>query len=467
MKLITQFVFYILFLIGLWSCQKKSSKFKLQTSRPNILIIYADDLGYGDLSCYGGDIPTPNIDRIGQEGIRFTDFYVSSPACTPSRFSLLTGAYPHRSKHGLDRVIMPVIGEDRYLDISEHTIAEYLQSNGYRTSIFGKWHLGVKNVKEGKLDIYGFDEFAGCKGGCIDYFSHVYGQLGHDWYVHGKEEREEGYSTTLITDHAIDFIDRVSNKEKPFFVYIPYNAPHFGKTDPDEFAESTSIAITGVDTFHGIAYINTLQAPKEYIQQYSHIQDRYKQVYRAMVSCMDDNIGRILNKLEEKKLLDNTIIWLMSDNGAYSSDKYHGYASNGELRGGKGDMWEGGIRVPALLLWKNKIPQGQVVKVPVCNVDVLPTLLSVLGISLNVNKKEAIDGIDLTPVIFENKNITRSILSVYGGKRNAIRIGKWKLIDQKQLFNLEIDPDESNDVSEQYPDVVQKMKMEYEQLILK
>lgn len=435
---------------GLSSCQQKSRK-------PNILIIYADDLGYGDLSSYGGDIPTPNIDRIGREGIRFTEFYVSAPACTPSRYSLLTGSYPQRSKHGLTRALMPVSMNEHYLDPSEITIAEYLKQNGYRTSVFGKWHLGFKDSKDMPQN-YGFDNFAGFRGGCIDYFTHVYGQMGHDWYINKKETREEGYSTNLITNHTIDFIAQADGEgDAPFFTYLAYNAPHYGKTDPDSIVEHTTVLSKG--EYEGYGVINTLQVPPEYLKRFEQISDPYRQTYAAMVSCMDDNIGRILEKLEEKKLLDNTIIWFISDNGGYS-ERYYAHADNGGLRGEKGTVWEGGIRIPALLQWKEKIPGGQTVNTPVCNMDVLPTLLSILNIPIKNEQQKVIDGMDISPVIFQHKNPERSIFWKYG-KETAIREGKWKLVNGKQLFNLEADPHESNDVSKQHPGVVSHLNSAY------
>ncbi|HYH57352.1 MAG TPA: sulfatase-like hydrolase/transferase, partial [Anseongella sp.] len=218
----------------LLSCSMLSGQ--TRDSRPNIIIIYADDLGYGDLSSYGGNIPTPHIDRIGKEGIRFTDFYVSAPACTPSRYSLLTGAYPQRSRHGLTKALMPP--DTNYLDTSEKILPAYLKDRGYITAMMGKWHLGFRD-SNGLPFMHGFDVFSGFRGGCIDFFDHVYGQLGHDWYVNGKPLREKGYSTDLITGHALDFIEGVKEKQAPFFLYLPYNAPHYGKTDPERIPENT------------------------------------------------------------------------------------------------------------------------------------------------------------------------------------------------------------------------------------
>ena len=451
MKNLFKLFILVFLLLKFQSCQNRKS---VIPTNPNILIIYADDLGYGDLSSYGGEIPTPNIDRIGNEGIRFTNFYVSAPASTPSRYSLLTGSYPQRSKHDLIRALMPAHMNERYLDVSEKTIAEYLKSDGYKTSLFGKWHLGFKN-SEDMPQIHGFDEFSGFRGGCIDFFTHVYGQMGHDWYVDEKETREEGYSTDLITNHTIDFINQVSETDTPFFTYLSYNAPHYGKTDPDTIVEHTVALSEG--EYQGYKIINTLQAPPQYIERFKHIEDPYRQAYAAMVSCMDDNIGRVLDLLEQKQILDNTIIWFISDNGGYS-ERYYGHADNGGLLGEKGTLWEGGIKIPSLLCWREKIQPGQVIHTPLCNVDVLPTLLSVLNIPEQKNK--VIDGIDISPVIFERQHIERTIFWEYN-RGKAIREGKWKLLNNKLLFNLEEDPSETTDVSEQYPEIVENLSVKY------
>ena len=451
MKKYIYWIGLVVFCSVILSCQTREENM----AKPNILIIYADDLGYGDLGIYGGDIPTPNIDRIGQEGIMFTDFYVSAPACTPSRYSLLTGSYPQRSKHSLLNALMPVNMNENYLDPSEKTMAEFLKSDGYKTAVFGKWHLGFQNDAD-MPESHGFDEFAGFRGGCIDYFTHVYGQMGHDWYVDGKETREEGYSTDLITNHAIDFINRMSESTTPFFTYLAYNAPHYGKTDPDSIKESTVILNEG--NYQGFKIINSLQAPVKYMKKFKHIPDPHRQAYTAMVSSMDDNIGRIISKLEEKHQLNNTIIWFISDNGGYS-ESYFGHADNGGLRGEKGTLWEGGIKIPAILMWKNRIAENQVISTPLINADVLPTLLSILNIPISDEESKVMDGADISPVLFQHKNLERPIYWKYNNQ-TAIREGEWKLVDNKFLFNLKDDPNETVDLSEKYPENVKNLSTE-------
>ncbi|NND06725.1 MAG: sulfatase-like hydrolase/transferase [Saprospiraceae bacterium] len=426
-------------------------------AEPNILIIYVDDLGYGDLSCYGGDIPTPQIDRIAEQGIRFTEFYVSAPACTPSRFSVLTGAYPQRSRHGLTNALMPV--DTNYLDDAEMTLAKYAKAYNYRTGIFGKWHLGFKN-KSDSPEQHGFDKFSGLKGGCIDFFTHVYGQMGHDWFVNSVQTRERGYSTELITNHTLSFIDDCRKVNQPFFTFLSYNAPHYGKTDPDSVVAHTVSLSEG--EYHGYGIINSLQAPPKYIEKFAEIEDPYRQAYAAMVSCLDDNIGRLLDHLEQSGMMEHTIIWFISDNGGYSI-RYFGHADNGGLRGEKGTIYEGGIKVPSLLQWKGYLDAGQVREGPVCNIDVLPTLLNLTGMRLNRNNTPKIDGVDLTNFLLENEQISRPLFWYYN-QQMAIRDGKWKLVNGEELFNMDQDPFESKNLASDHPKVKQRLSIKYEQM---
>jgi len=428
-----------------------------QKTKPNLIIIYADDLGYGDLSSYGGDIPTPNIDRIGESGIRFTDFYVSAPVCTPSRFSLLTGTYPHWSQHNLTTALMPF--STNYLDSSEITLAEYLRSENYHTALIGKWHLGSADESDSPFK-HGFEKFDGLMGGCVDYFYHTYATLGSDWHVDGKTASEEGYTTDLLTDHAIAYLEDVKQHRDPFFLYLPYNAPHYGKSDPDSLPDNT-VTLQEAN-YKGYPIANTLQAPAEYIDRFSHIKDPYRRVYTAMVANLDHNVGRLLKKLEDAGLSENTMVWFISDNGG-SSQSLHGHARNGQLRGEKGTLWEGGIRVPAMVFWKNKIASGQVVKTPVCNVDIVPTMASLVGFKQELSNS-LIHGKDISKVLFNQKNITREIFWKYG-KQTAIRRGPWKLVNNKELYNLEQDLSEKVDLASRYPAKVKNLRKRSERYL--
>lgn len=427
---------------------------KNQPDRPNIIIIYADDLGYGDLSSYGSEIPTPNIDKIGKQGIRFTQFY-TSPVCTPSRYGLLTGCYPQRSKHQLITALMP--GDKNYLDTSETTIAEYLKTVNYTTAMIGKWHLGMENTNSSPVD-HGFDKFYGFKGGAIDYYYHAYAKQDLDWYVDNKLSPEQGYSTDLLTDHAIQFLDEARNKTNPFFLYLPYNAPHYGKTDMDSVTDGHTVAVSEARAA-GANVINSLQAPTSYVEKFSNIENRYRRVYAAMVANLDDNVGKLVRKLEKDGLLESTMIWFISDNGGYSHTQQK-HASNGALRGEKATVYEGGIRVPALLWWKGKIKSGQVINTPVCNLDLLPTICSIAKID-NAISPSIVDGKDISEVVFQNRGMQRDFYWRFN-KQSAIRSGKWKLVNGTELYDLEKDISERMNLATQHPEIVKKLQDKFD-----
>lgn len=415
-----------------------------RSDKPNIIVIYADDLGYGDLSTYGGDIPSPNIQRIADAGIKFTDFYVSGPVCTVSRYSLLTGNYPQRSLHGLTSALMPE--QTGHLDKTEKIMPAYLKELGYRTALFGKWHLG-NSEPEYLPCFYGFDTFIGHTHGCIDYYDHVYGTLGNDWYKNCEPFHETGYATDLITNHAMDYLS--TDEEAPFFLMLAYNAPHYGKSNPSDLPENTLVLNQGVRK--EVGYANTLQAPQEYIDRFSHVTDIYRRYYSAMVSNLDDNIGRVLDLLETSGQLDNTLIWFISDNGGYSETLFK-HASNGILKGQKAQLAEGGIRIPALVSWKNRIKRGRVVSQPYVNTDVLPTLLEIAG----GQKDKAFDGISLTSVLLGNGTPQQDIFWQFSDQK-AFRRGNWKMLDD-QLYDLSRDPSEQTDLSRTNPDVLEDLR---------
>lgn len=441
-----------IFLLAI-SCSTQLYGQEAKPKSPNIVLIYVDDMGYGDLQSYGSEIPTPNIDKIGKNGIRFTDFYAAAPVCTPSRYALLTGNYPQRSKHNLTFALMP--DDKNYLDLSETTIAGYLKNVGYQTAIIGKWHLGLA---ENTLPTsYGFDSFTGTTSGCIDYFTNSYGTRGKDWYVNDKPSDEKGYSTNLITDHAIEFVNTQTQAGNPFFLYLPYNAPHYGKTNPDSVIDYT--LSLGKTNYKGVTDLNTLQVPYKYIKRFSHIKDPYRKAYAGMVSSLDDNIGRLIKTLKRKGILDNTIIWFISDNGGYSISNFS-HSSNGILRGEKASLFEGGIRVPSMISWKNRIKGNRVESSVSSNLDVLPTLMAIAGI-VTVGKSGT-DGLDLSPLLLNNQTpAPRALYWKFKGQQ-AVRQGDWKLMSDGadfQLFNLKTDPSEHNNLVFERQDVVKELKL--------
>jgi len=446
----------IILLAGLvFACN--SSADQQAEEKPNIIVIYVDDLGYGDLSCYGGDIPTPSIDQIAGDGIRFTDFYVGGPVCTPSRYSLLTGCYPNRSKHGLDGVLFPY--DTGHLDESETTIAEVLKTNGYHTALIGKWHLGLAE-KEYLPENHGFDLFTGHTHGCIDYFYHGYGGLDNEgWYINHEKMSEEGYATDLITNHGIKYIEERKVDNQPFFLYLSYNAPHFGKSDANNLPPGTLILNEYTLNNHELA--NTLQAPEDYLQKFEDIEDVPKRYYSAMVSYLDSCIGSFTEALDRSGLYDNTMIWFISDNGGYVQG-FNIHGSNGPLKGEKGILEEGGIRVAAMVSWKDRIEAGQVRNQAVCNIDLFPTFCNIVNCDIPEDII-AMDGIDISNVLFENATIERELFWKFK-RQTAIRIGKWKLFNGNELYDLDADIGEKNNLADEYPEKAKELSDAYSRI---
>jgi len=453
--IITKNIAIILLAILIFACN--SNVDQQVEEKPNIIVIYVDDLGYGDLSCYGGDIPTPNIDKIAGDGIRFTDFYVGGPVCTPSRYSLLTGNYPNRSKHGLNGVLFP--NDKGHLDESETTVAEVLKTNGYHTALIGKWHLGLAE-KEYLPENHGFDLFTGHTHGCIDYFNHGYGGLDNEgWYINHEKRKEKGYATDLITNHAINYIEERKNSEQPFFLYLSYNAPHFGKSDANDLPNGTLVLNEYRLNNHELA--NTLQVPEEHLQRFEDIEDQPKRYYSAMVSYLDSCVGSFTDALKESNLYNNTMIWFISDNGGYVKGfKIHG--SNGPLKGEKGILEEGGIRVAAMVSWKDRIEGGQIRNQPLCNIDIFPTISKITNSEIPEDVV-AMDGMDISSVLFDNADIERYLFWKFK-KQTAIRRGKWKLFNGSELYNLESDIGERNNLATEYPKKVKELSDAYKRI---
>ncbi len=390
--------------------------------RPNILLIVADDLGYGDLGCFGcKDIPTPNIDSLAQAGVRFSQAYAYN-VCSPTRASLITGSYAERN--GIRTVLMggsvPLFGKAT-------TVAQLLHDAGYVTGLVGKWHLGYEgNVTPTHM---GYDEFFGFRGGKLDYFKHTDSTQKngtpdgkHDLWEGEKEIFRQGYTTDLFTDRARQFI-RDHNRQ-PFFLELTYNAPHYATT------------------------LGVYEAPEAYLQRFGvkGSPDKTRGGYAAMVSCMDDGIGRVLAELKAQKLEEKTLVIFISDNGAEVAGSNHPFS------GGKHSNKEGGIRVPWVARWPGVIPPG-LVRADILHVmDLTPTMLAVAQVSPPPGK-----------VHFDGTNIW----SAFVGKdpvpdrpicfpKNAIREGKWKLFSGK-LFDLVADPGESKDVAAQNPEVCARL----------
>jgi arylsulfatase A-like enzyme len=421
---------FFLFASG-WACGVDAA------DRPNIVHIVADDLGWKDVGFNGcTNIQTPNLDALAKGGAKFTQFY-TQPMCTPTRAALMTGRYPFR--YGLQTAVIP--GTAGYgLDTSEWLMPQCLKEAGYRTAIIGKWHLGHADLKYWPKQ-RGFDYAYGATIGELDYFTH--GDAGVlDWFRDNKPVHEEGYTTTLIGDDAVRYVNQQSG-DKPFYLYLTFNAPH-------------------------TPYL----APKDVIAKYAHVADPTRRTYCAMVDVLDVNVGKVIAALDKKGLRSNTLVIFHSDNGGTRDAMFAGQMAdvskikmpcdNGLYRGGKGQLFEGGCRVAAFANWPGRI-RPQIVDGIIHAVDIYPTLATLAGAS--TAKCKPLDGVNVWDTIAEGKPSPRTEV-VYNIEpfRGAIRQGDWKLIwrtlvpTSVDLYNLAEDPYEKNNVAATHPEKVAAMQ---------
>ncbi len=434
--------------------------------KPNVVVILADDLGWGDVGCYGGDVETPSIDGLAAEGVRFTNFYVTSPVCTPSRFSIFTGLMPQRAKGGLKKVIMVLNAKhDGYgLHESERTVAEALQGEGYRTALIGKWHLGGGSERV-LPNQQGFDYFYGARGGCIDYFTHHYGILP-DWYRNGEAVVEEGYATDLLTKDAVRWIGE-QKKGKPFFLVLSHFAPHFGKTIIDDEDRVKAVAKgdegtlvmkefgTYPDLEDGTPRRlgNTLQVDKVTSQMKdADGKPIPREYFKQMVRSMDQGIGEVLRALDSSGLAENTVVVFLSDHGSDQTESSAG--NNNPFRGSKHNLFEGGVRIPMIVRWPGKIDANSTVSSVGSTLDLFPTLLQIAG-SKSIPKLDGLPQLDVW--LGKKRGVQDRVLLWQLGKTRAIRQGKWKMVG-KQLFDLEANPAESKNLAKQKPEVVKRLQ---------
>lgn len=428
-----------------------------QSERPNILLIISDDQGWGDVSCFGGDFETPHIDSIAERGARLTSFYVAAPVCTPSRFSLLTGRYPQRAQGGLDHVGMMFNEAHRNhgLREGETTIAEYLQRAGYRTALIGKWHLGHGAVEQYPTR-HGFDSFYGALGGCIDYFTHAYAFVP-DWYRDEEPLVEEGYTTTLLTQEAVRFLSEQS-REAPFFLCLSYFAPHYGKSLAAEAAEDERTLVTAdaggerrnPRTGEACQPVNTLQAPLSDLRALSDIEDPKRRYYAAMVRSLDRGVGEVLGALESADLQENTLVIFLADNGPDMTVSNAG--ENGPLRGAKHSLREGGIRVPCVMQWPERLSPGGVIDTPFSALDLLPTLCT---LAKSTTPEGPLDGVDMSGALLGEEAEQRPLYWRYRGQE-AVRRGRWKLVDD-ELYDVQRDLGEERNLAEANPELVAEL----------
>ena len=408
------------------------------TRQPNVLFIICDDLGYGDVGCFGGQYDTPALDALAAEGVRLTDAHSAGVVCTPSRASVLTGRYPRRT--GVDGVITV---KDRELGINtdEVTFAELLREQGYATACIGKWHLGFQDQYH-PLN-FGFDRFRGYLSGNIDFHSH-YDLTGvFDWWHDWTPSDEPGYVTDLITQHAEAFIRE--HADRPWCCYVGHEAPHFpyqGPNDPPERDEKGA-------HYHG--HGRRREDPE---------------AYREMIERLDAGVGALTRALRELGLERDTLVIFTADHGAPLNAPGEGH--NAPLRGGKSGVYEGGIRVPTMARWPGVLPAGASCDEPINGTDWLPTLAGATG--MRVPDDRPIDGIDLMPALSRGQTLPERVLGWQGNWRpehRAVRRGPWKLIEQPageqspasaELFNLEQDPREQHDLAQAHPDRVDELR---------
>jgi arylsulfatase A-like enzyme len=396
--------------------------------RPNVVLIMTDDQGFGDVSIHGNDkLKTPNMDRVGREGVRFTQFHVN-PVCSPTRASLMTGRYYYRTG-----VVDTYLGRSM-MHADEVTLAEMLGNAGYRTGLFGKWHLGDNYpMRPGDQ---GFQESVAIKGGGLGQPSDFPGGGSYTDPIllhNGKPTRYKGYCTDIYVNEALKFIQ--SNRDRPFFVYLPTNSPH-----------------------------TPLEIDQTYVEPFrkAGLDEVTAKIY-GMVTEVDKNVGRVLKALDDWKLTENTIVIFMTDNGPQQK------RWNAGMRGQKGTVYEGGIRVPFFLRWPAVIKPGTTVDRLAGHIDVVPTLLEACGASPAANVK--IDGRSLMPLLKNPGTAWQDRTMFFQWHRGdapelyracAARNQRWKLVNGKELYDLESDSAESKDVSAEHPEIVARLRAEYE-----
>jgi arylsulfatase A-like enzyme len=409
-------------------------------SKPNILYVVADDLGWADVGFHGAEIKTPTLDQLANDGATLDQFY-GQPMCTPTRAALMTGRYPLR--YGLQSFV--ILPEQTFgIPLDEKLLPQMLKEGGYDTAIIGKWHLGHADRKLWPRQ-RGFDYQYGALIGEIDYFTHkVHGIT--DWYRNDRRLEEPGYVTTLLGKDAVRYIE-AHDPSRPMFMYLAFTAPH-----------------------------TPLQVPQEYLERNFSIKDENRRTYAAMVSAMDDQIANVLAALERKGMRDNTLVVFHSDNGGVKSAAFAGQiatkgeppASNTPYRDGKGSLYEGGTRAVALANWPGHIKPHKSTE-PIHVVDMLPTLVALA--SANTAGSKPLDGMDMWPTISAGAPSPRTEI-VYNVEmfRGAVRQGDWKLVwrtplpAKLELFNIPLDPSESRNVAAEHPDLVAVLQTRIEAL---
>jgi arylsulfatase A-like enzyme len=407
------------------------------TERPNIVLILADDLGYGDIGCFGAaQYRTPNLDRLAAEGARLTSHYVCAPVCSPSRAGLLTGRYPQRT--GVTGVLRDQ-DDQTGLALGEQTVADLFSRAGYETFLIGKWHLGVPPEYWPRRR--GFQYFYGFLSGSIDYNTHL--SLGggakgrRATYRNEMRIEEEGYLPDLLHQEAVRVIEQ--RRPRPFFLFLSHPLPH-----------------------------TPLQAPDRWVSGYRHLGGK-KAIYAGMIACLDDGVGQVMRALDRMRLREQTMVVFFSDNGASKLAMHadvRDAASNGPFRGGKYELTDGGLRSPCMVRWPRRVPAGASIDTPVTNLDWLPTFRDAAGIAEAAT--HPLDGVSLLPLLTARKPPAERTLFwtfedqlVRTPRSWAARTGPWKYLrvgDKEMLFDVQLDPGESKDLSALHPELVTRFR---------
>jgi len=428
MRTITSLI--ILLAFGAPAAAQAPAAVQAAASRPNVILIITDDVGYGDIGSYGApDIKTPNIDSLAKNGTRLTDFY-AAPNCSPTRAMLISGRYQQRSR--IENPLgAPRAAQEQGLRATGRTLPQLLKNNGYRTGLVGKWHLGYK--PEFSPNAHGFDYFFGFKSGLIDYYQHTDSSGDHDLFENAEPTHVTGYSTDLFTERSVKFIEQ--NANQPFFLEVAFNAAHW----PFQIPDHPSVAADNA------RFVQPQEAPTN-----------SRKDYVAIVERADQGVGKILATLERLGLTRNTLVIYTQDNGG------EWLSRNSPLFHRKNTVWEGGIRVPAILKWPGRIPAGKTSSQVGIMMDLTRTILDVTSSPVPAEAK--LEGINLFPLIQERAQRTERTLfwRVTGQNRRqrAVRQGDWKLLLDAGvpfLYNLANDVGERNDLANQRQDIVRKL----------
>jgi arylsulfatase A-like enzyme len=438
----------LIFFLALLGCQ-------LARAAPNVVLIISDDQGYPDLGCIGSKpLITPNLDKLAAEGVRGTSFYVTWPACTPSRGSVLTGRYPQRNGlYDMVRNDMVNFGHrftaEEYavspemtlgLDVCEVTIGGMLKEAGYATGCVGKWDMG--QAKRYLPLQRGFDFFYGHGNNGIDYYTHERYGVPSMFRGNARTEKDKGiYVTDVFRRESLAFVNQHLGKN-PFFLYLAFNAPHSAST----FGEGT---VTGEKK-----KAEGVQAPERFVAMYrSKVEDEKLARYCGAVTCMDEAIGALMDAVEKAGQKDNTIFLFMSDNGG------SGNGGNAPLKGSKSSMWEGGLRVPFIMRWPGKLPAGKVTDEFLTSLELVPTLLAATGAKAPDGVK--LDGFDMLPVLQGEAKSSRSEMFWQRRSDKAARFENWKWLESSKgngLYDLSADLGEKNNLSKEKPEIAKMMQ---------